>query len=228
MIQKMILIIGFGIVALTAASCANQETRQSLSILEPINQSDIEMPAVPVASTPKFPPEEKKEGLPAINEQIPQYWEQLKQQFDIEVMMTGLGADQIFMTIRSYGDVEREISDTELGEIEKAIYDLVGEEFPLELGKQDCCAGTGITGEIKSIDENNRILVVSQTKKNGNTDNPEANWVTMTVDGKIYLEGEMVTSEELAVGQQVRYWSTGLVNQSYPGQTSAVKLEILE
>lgn len=168
-------------------------------------------------------------NLDAIQERLPSFWDDLADRFDIAVMSSGVGEDSIGMTVRSYGDIERKIPDGEMKAIKEAIFEYFGEEFALKLGQSECCAGEGMTGEIKEIDPaGKRVLVVSKTKKNGNTEDPEANWVTMTDDGWILREGKKVDFNTLAVGHEVAYWSTGLFMTSYPGQTSALKLVLLK
>ncbi|WP_425453959.1 DUF3221 domain-containing protein [Paenibacillus flagellatus] len=48
-------------------------------------------------------------------------------------------------------------------------------------------------------------------------------------DGKIVESGgkEPLAFDKLAAGQQVKAWSTGMMLQSYPGQASVMKIEIV-
>ncbi|MEF3306623.1 DUF3221 domain-containing protein [Paenibacillus sp. GYB003] len=88
----------------------------------------------------------------------------------------------------------------------------------------------GCAGNRKSVD-GNRVLVVNENKKNGNTDDPEATWITLTDDGTIVCAGnkpERLAFDTLKVGQRVEAWSTGLRLLSYPSQCSVVKIAVLD
>ncbi|WP_282942599.1 DUF3221 domain-containing protein [Paenibacillus sp. RC67] len=94
----------------------------------------------------------------------------------------------------------------------------------------ECCKSAAtITGKIKSYDkEQNRVLIVNEQKKNGNTDDPEANWVGMQSDAVLVVDGIQSASglNESLVGRDVKVWTTGVTMLSYPGQTSAIKMVI--
>jgi hypothetical protein len=188
----------------------------------------ISAPAAQTAvPTPSFPPY-SRDDLDGINKQMPRVWEELKQKYAIILMGSGIGQDHIMMQIRKYGDFEKPISSSELKLIRKTIFDVVGKEFPLKLDTMEFSQGGYMSGKIEKI-EQDRVLIVNKLKKNGNTQDPEATWVSMTKDGKIYMEGksEVQSFDKLAVGQQVHAWISGIMLDSYPGQTSALKIEIL-
>jgi hypothetical protein len=174
-----------------------------------------------VVPTPTFPPY-PHEDLDAINQQMPKVWEELRQKYTIAVMESGAGQDHIMMRIRKYGDFEKPFSSDELKRIRKAIFAVVGKEFPLKLDTFVISPDGYMSGEIKQI-EQERALIVNKLIKNGNSQDPQATWVGMENDGKIIREGspEVLAFDKLAVGQQVHFWTSGLMLDSYPGQTSA-------
>jgi hypothetical protein len=210
------------------SACNETETMKLLSASQ--QQEAVTMtPAAPtVVPSPSFPPY-PKDDLDEINNQMPRVWEELQQKYAIIVMGSGIGQDHIMMQIRKYGDFEKPISSNELKLIRKTIFDVVGKEFPLELDTMEFSQEGYMSGKIEII-EQDRALIVNKLKKNGNSQDPEATWVSLSNDGKIYMEGkpEVLSFDKLAVGQQVHAWTSGLMLDSYPGQTSALKIEILK
>lgn len=168
--------------------------------------------------------------LSEIQKKLSGHLDELHKTYSIQVLMIGSGAEEVMMTIRSVKDVEKKITEEEVERIRETLFAYAGETFPLKLEVRDCCVGSGdVTGKVKKI-ENNRVLIVDETKKNGNTDDPVAVWVTLTADGIVKKKDgkEKLSFDKLAVGQQVNAWSTGMMLQSYPGQTSVVKIEIAD
>ncbi|MEF3311843.1 DUF3221 domain-containing protein [Paenibacillus sp. GYB004] len=168
--------------------------------------------------------------LAEIQKKLSSHFDELHKTYSIQVLLIGSGAEEVMMTIRSVNDVEKKITEEEVERIRQSLFAYAGETFPLKLEVRHCCTGSGdVTGKIKKI-ENERVLIVDETKKNGNTDDPVAVWVTLTEDGIVTKKGsgEKLSFDKLAEGQQVKAWSTGIMLQSYPGKTSAVKIEITD
>jgi hypothetical protein len=209
------------------SACNETETMKLLGASQQQEVVTMTPSAPTVVPTPSFPPY-SKDDLDGINKQMPRVWEELQQKYAISVMSSGTGQDHIMMQIRKYGDFEKPISSNELKLIRKTIFDVVGKEFPLKLETMEFSQESYISGKIEKI-EQDRVLIVNKLKKNGNTQDPEATWVSLSKDGKIYMEGkpEVQTFDKLAVGQQVHAWTFGVMLDSYPGQTSALKIEIL-
>lgn len=190
---------------------------------------------------PVYQPEEKTPAPDAIDRakvaklaeiktKLSGHFDELQKAYLIQVMSYGSGAEDVMITIRSVKDIERKLTAEEVERIRQSLFAYAGETFPLKLEVRECCTGSGdVTGKIKKI-ENERVLIVNETKKNGNTDDPVAVWVTLTEDGIITKKGgsEKLSFDKLAAGQQVNAWSIGMMLQSYPGQTSAVKIEIAD
>lgn len=195
--------------------------------------------AAPDASTTLNDPDEggdapqsdwTRERLDAVNSQIGDYADQLREQHGLTIQSWGTGADHIMMQIRSYGEVERVVTDEDVEQFRQSLFEYVGEQFPLELGVRRCCDGPGdVTGVVSEVDmEQKRLLIVDDTQKNGNTDNPVAVWVGLSEDGVLVRAGggEAVSFDEISAGQAAVAWSIGVQLDSYPAQTSAVKIEI--
>ncbi|QYR21942.1 hypothetical protein KZ483_02580 [Paenibacillus sp. sptzw28] len=94
--------------------------------------------------------------------------------------------------LRKSGDFEQPLTEEEILSFKQSMFDYVGKEFPMNLEISNCCAlNANITGKITKI-EGDRILVIDDHKKNGNTDNPYAVWLTLTEDGKILHPGKLM------------------------------------
>ncbi|WP_158289441.1 hypothetical protein [Paenibacillus flagellatus] len=172
----------FVAIVLLAAACGNKP-------VPPVASSGAALPggATKVESAPASLADDitgaDKTDLRAIQEKLTGFRETLKNEYAVEMLAVGTGSDHLLMTIRRYGDVDEPIGEDELARIRKALFDYAGSEFPLKLAAQPCCKQADITGEIKKID-NGRVLIVDETKKNGNTDDPVATWVTLSPTAK--------------------------------------------
>jgi hypothetical protein len=179
----------------------------------------------PDADAPKLSASE----LESIQNKLTDRLDQIKQDSSIAIQASGAGLDSITLMIRSYGDVEYRLTDSDIADFKKYLYDIAGEKFPMDITIMDCCLGTGIVGTIQDYDSaSNRILVYSENKKDGENDNSFSNLVSLEKDGRVYVgDGEPSTKfDESLVGSQVSYWTTGLVLTSDPGQVSALKVVV--
>jgi len=168
------------------------------------------------------------ERLSTIQNRLTANWEALQEEHGLALQVAYSTEDAIHIEVRAYGDAERKPTEEELEKFKKILFDTAGEPFPLELSVRECCESEPqVTGKIEAV-ENNRVLIVHETKKNGNTDDPEAYWVTLTPDGSIYDGNSEPASEpdDSLVGKQAKAWTTGMVNESYPAQTAALKIVV--
>ncbi len=191
--------------------------------------SDAPSPSAAVPSAmPSNVPSPSPDGLEAIQNLLTEQWETLQEKHAFQLQLVYSTEKAVMMTIRPYGDIEREPTEEEVEAFKADLFELAGEPFPLELSVWECCKNEPpVTGKIKSV-EDGRVLIVNDNKKNGNSDDPEAFWVGLSADGKmIDRDGEAILSiDETLVGREAKAWTTGMVNQSYPGQTSALKIVI--
>lgn len=163
-----------------------------------------------------------------INKKLSAGMEELERKHPVKFIGVGSGGDHILVMIRRAGDFDKPLTEAEINAFKQSMYAIAGKEFPLKLDVGACCdRDAGISGKITKI-EDGRILVLDDHKKNGDTEDPYAAWIKLTDDGKIVRSGggEAVSFETLAVGMKVKAWFTGIMLQSYPGQTSALKIEI--
>ncbi|WP_159881978.1 DUF3221 domain-containing protein [Paenibacillus puerhi] len=158
--------------------------------------------------------------------------EAYKETHGVVLMSAGQSADRIEIKVRRFGDFERPFTEEELQAVRSALYEAAGEPFPLEIIVFGCCGKPSLTGKITEIDEQaKRVLIVDehQTLTTGNP-MPMAIWARLEEDGRVVGEKSGRTMEwaELRVGQRVSLWHNGMVAASYPGRTSALKLEVTE
>ncbi|MDG0808473.1 copper amine oxidase N-terminal domain-containing protein [Cohnella rhizosphaerae] len=88
-----------------------------------------------------------------------------------EELMDGMGVmplsgdvvnGRVAIQIRSYGDVERKLGDTELAAVRAAMYRIAGEEFPLQLDVVECCTrDPDIRGVVTKVDQDRKTIEVS-------------------------------------------------------------------
>lgn len=217
--------LSFALVCIVLGACGNGPSNEALTALP--TAASITEHKYGDSELMKLPEQAPAEGLASIKEKISEHLGELHKKHSIRVTLLGVGNDHILMQVRNMEDIEKALSEDELQSIRKSIFELAGGEFPLQLSVQACCSQPHLTGKITSI-KGNQILVVSEDKKNGNTDDPEATFVTLADEGKITKAGsqDSVSLDQLKVGQRVKVWTTGLMLQSYPGQTSGLKIEI--
>ncbi|OXS59180.1 hypothetical protein B1A99_11125 [Cohnella sp. CIP 111063] len=183
----------------------------------------------PVASSmPLDIPSPSSTGLQAIQDTLTGQWEELREKHALELQFVYSTEDAVHMEVRPYGEFERAPTEADIEAFKASLFELAGEPFPVDITVRECCEGEpAVVGKIESVD-GKRVLIVNENKKNGNMDDPEAFWVGLTADGKL-LSGdgrEELDVDDSLVGKEARAWTTGLVNQSYPGQTSAVKIVV--
>ncbi|MEK8131814.1 hypothetical protein WMW72_28295 [Paenibacillus filicis] len=170
----------------------------------------------------------KPAELEAVNQTIITQRASIEYKHGIRLIYWGVGADHLMMEIRSAGDPERVMTEEEQIAVKETLYKLAGKPFSLALTVHSCCTQpANLSGTVKKFDaQQQRILVVHPTGKNGNTDDPEANWVRLESDGRLIVKGKEVPDglDATLVGQQVEAWTSGMTLTSYPGQTSALKI----
>jgi hypothetical protein len=170
------------------------------------------------------------EELRIIQEKLRNYWDELGGTYSIRLMSVGSTQEYLEVEIRKFGEFEKNLSSEEINSIKKSLFKFVGKEFPLKLRVIQCCRQeANIIGEIIKTDKvNKKVLIENHEKKVGNSENPDATWVTLTEDGKIVVKDskQLQVFSDLSIGQQVKAWSVGITFLSYPGQASVVKIEI--
>ncbi len=223
--KRLVTII---IVCLAIAGCGSKPDASVKSITD-ITSAASAVPSPVASSMPdKQPSSTPKVGLEAVQEKLSEHWDDLQKEHEIAIQMWSVQEESIMMEIRSFGDAERVLSEEDIAAFKEALFELAGEKFPLELSVRECCAGEPfVTGKITEVDtETNRILVINEREKNGNTDDPVAYWVGLTKDGKVHSEGREASAsfDQSLLGSEVKIWITGMVDQSYPAQVAAMKV----
>jgi len=170
--------------------------------------------------------------LEAILQKIIDNREQIERQHSIRFNMGNVENDQMWIEIRNHGNIEKAISEPELAEIKKTLFEIANIEFPLSLTIRECCTREAdITGTITEVDqEKNRLLVIDEREIFEYTGEPMATWIQLTDDGKVYPSGKEspIPLNQTLVGKEAKAWTVGIYLTSNPGQTSAVKVVVEE
>lgn len=203
---------------------------------EPLKQTgdEVDKRGVSVEYAPEGSVDFSKEELLRIKEELSANRRSIQVSQSILLSGVGIGRDQIHVMARSYGDFERTLTEADAERLKQALYELIGKPFPVKLELGNCCSESGSTkGKITQV-EGNRVLVIDDERKNGNTEDPVATWISMTDDGKVVERrkgkdaGKDVPFGQLKVSMTVEAWFTGIMLHSYPGQATALKIEVLE
>lgn len=167
------------------------------------------------------------ESLQGVQEKLQEHLEALENEFSIQLISLSTIDQTLEMNFRAFGDVEKVFTEEELNEMKSAMYEYAGQTFPIRLTQTTFDKEADIRGKITDLEkEKGRVLIV-HPPTDAEQAGPSAAWVTLTEDAKVFGDGEETLSfKDLQIGQQVNAWSTGLMMESYPVQTSVVKIEI--
>jgi len=216
--MKKIIVV---LLAVLLSGCGARASDDNPAAAGPVSPSPIASPM------PSDVPSSPSTGLQAIQERLTEQWETLTEQRALALQFLYSTEEAVVVEVRPYGDFERTPTEADIEAFKARLFELAGEPFPVDITVRECCEGEPLVGTIKSVEEN-RVLIVNENKKNGNTDDPEAHWIGLTPDGKMFAgDGEVIEAlDDTLVGKAAKAWTTGLVNQSYPGQTSAIKIVV--
>jgi hypothetical protein len=163
-----------------------------------------------------------------IQNQVHKIMDEIKKDTEVKSSMMYVDIEEytLIMGIQEVNFLEKRI-------LKGKVYQAIGKRFNLRI--VECCVPkyADVIGVIKDIDvARKRVLIVDDDKKIGNTELPDAAWVSIREDTSIRKRGfiftNSVTFDQLTVDQSVEAWSSGFMDTSYPGQTEAVKLMISE
>ncbi|HZG57247.1 DUF3221 domain-containing protein [Paenibacillus sp.] len=166
-----------------------------------------------------------EQDLAALQDKLLNNVKEVQDDNGIVILSGGVFNESLEVDFRTYGEHEVRLGPDELSAIRNSIYRIVGATFPLKLNQVVIREEADIEGIIRQIDEaSGRLLIENPNRYAGDTELPEAVWISLTEDATVkYLEH----AQRLEVGQRARVWFVGTMLLSYPGQTAAVKLEIL-
>lgn len=134
---------------------------------------------------------------------------------------------EVILEVRRIGDHTSSLSEKEIDGIKQAFYLAAGAEFPLNIKVYTIGEQPGMTGTIRAIDKDGRVLVVSTDKFIGTEKKmPDAAWYTMANDADVTYGGKPLQMKDLKIGSSVNVWAEGMMLTSYPGQTSGLRLEV--
>lgn len=172
-----------------------------------------------------------EEQLKQVADRLMAAKDELEHKHDIRLIFVGAFGQQVELDFRRPADYEKPWSPSELAALRRTVHETAGlsvvQPFPLRLVPFFLKPQPDMAGVITGIDEQKeRILIVDQTTLLGEAGMPEAVWVQLNEEGKIVnADGEELAFDDLEVGRQVKAWyDYGIFNDSYPGQTKALKI----
>ncbi|RKN66113.1 DUF3221 domain-containing protein [Paenibacillus ginsengarvi] len=174
------------------------------------------------------------DGLKLVQDKLLAAREELELSQQIKLIYAGEQKNELYIIYKAREHLERRWTDQEADRLRRALYEEAGLNplipFPLKLEQFYLRPQADVAGVITKLDENeHRVLIVDETRKNGNSDQPYAMWVGLSEEAAIVEAGttEPLAFHDLHVGQKARAWyDIGIVELSYPGQTKALKIEI--
>lgn len=134
----------------------------------------------------------------------------------------------VYLEVRKLKDHRSALTDQEVDRLKKAVFQAVGRTFPLEIQSFTIAEQPEMRGQITAMD-GNRVLIVNPDKLIGTEImEPDAAWYSIGTDADIVNNetGDVIVPEDLRIGYKVNAWSDGMMLSSYPGQTSALRLEV--
>lgn len=148
--------------------------------------------------------------------------------FQIQAMSAYSNETTVILEVRKLKEHDKKLSDQEIRQLKKAIFEKTGQTFPLEIQSFAISAQPEMTGHITAVD-GHRVLIVNPDKLIGTeTKMQDAAWFSFSSDAIILdnRSGKPMSRGDLKIGFQVNVWGNGMMEESYPGQTSALRLEV--
>ncbi|MEK8130637.1 DUF3221 domain-containing protein [Paenibacillus filicis] len=158
----------------------------------------------------------------------------LKEKHAVVLMTSALEQDRIYVTVRRLGELDRQLTEEEMNTLKEvlkgALFEAVGQSFPLEIEVWELNENNTLTGTIREVDSDRKRILVVNEQRTDSRGNPDAYWAKLDEDGQVKGSGGAgsIGWEELRVGQKVKVWHHGYIATSYPGQTLALKIEAVD
>ncbi|WP_274364284.1 hypothetical protein [Paenibacillus thermotolerans] len=166
-------------------------------------------------------------------ESVPEHLIKLKDVFaehGVQAKSAYSDEQTVFLEVRKLKDHRSALTEEETERLKKALFQAIGGTFPLEVQSFVISEEPEMKGEITAID-GKRVLVVDRDKLIGTEiKEPDAAWYSLSSDTALVdsdTGGEMAAGD-LRIGFQVNVWSDGMMLTSYPGQTTALRLEVTD
>ncbi|MBO9600796.1 MAG: DUF3221 domain-containing protein, partial [Cohnella sp.] len=106
------------------------------------------------------------------------------------------------------------LNEDEIDRLKQDLFHAAGYTFELQIDSFVMPKQADLAGTITALD-GNRVLVVGKAEAGSN---PSATWVK-------FPSG---LTDELQVGYKINAWSDGMIEESYPSQTSGLQLQVVE
>lgn len=159
--------------------------------------------------------EGSSEGLQAITEKM-MALNEVYAQFGVQPRSIYTENGKVYLEVYNAQKPWQSPSAADITRLEQAIYDALGTQFPLQIQSFALPDQADVTGKITALD-GNRMLIVDD-KGSDAKESKAAMWVKFPSN---VIGG-------VKIGYRVNVWSNGMTEDSYPGQTSGVQLQVVE
>jgi hypothetical protein len=158
--------------------------------------------------------------------------EPLFARFSVEVVSLTTENGSLQLEVRRLYRHREKLNDEKVEALKNALFKTVGGSFPLSITTFTISDKADLTGKVLSIDKTRkRALVVNYDKRIGIQHSmPDAYWIGLADDSNIHRKGNEVhlNLDELRIGQTVEVWQAKITLLTYPGQTTAYEIAIVE
>lgn len=132
----------------------------------------------------------------------------------VQLMSSYSTTERIVINVRQTKAPWAALSAEEIDRLKQDLFEIAGYTFELQIDSFVMPKQADITGTITALD-GDRVLVVGKAEAGSN---PSATWVKFSPG----------LTEELQVGYEVNAWSDGMIEESYPSQTSGLQLQVVD
>ncbi|SFL07297.1 hypothetical protein SAMN03159341_10371 [Paenibacillus sp. 1_12] len=158
--------------------------------------------------------------------------EPLLSRFSIEPVSMHTENDVARLEVRRLYRHREKLNDEEVEALKNAVFQSLGGYFPLSITTFTLSDKADLVGKIMSIDNTGkRALFVNYDKWSGKEHpTPKAYWISLPDDSNIHRYGQelQLSMDDLRIGQTVEVWKAKFTLLSYPGQTIAYEITIVE
>lgn len=139
----------------------------------------------------------------------------------------------VHLEIRKLHSHREKLTEDELEQLKQDIYSTAGKTFKLEISQSVLDEKPNMRGRIEDIDEEGKRLLIVDSSRMIDTEQtmPDAAWYSVDGPDTIMVNSgsdKPLTMADIKIGQTVDVWGSGMMLESYPGQTSALELAVVK
>lgn len=132
----------------------------------------------------------------------------------VQIQSSYTSNERIVIEVRQSQAPWDALTEGELDRLKQDLFQAVGYSFDVRIDTFVIPKQADITGTITALD-GNRVLVVGTAEAGSN---PNATWIKFPIG----------MTEELQIGYRINAWSDGMIEESYPSQTSGLQLQVVD